>query len=94
MATATARVNPLKSGFFSLAARTLKRNVGACNALSILIASDAKGKSLARSYASEGGGKGSFMSKLLGRSVSPHTDAHSKVLTESLTLYELQCKYA
>eukprot|EP00112_Aurelia_sp_Birch-Aquarium-sp1_P006563 Seg1721.10 transcript_id=Seg1721.10/GoldUCD/mRNA.D3Y31 product="Protein NipSnap 1" protein_id=Seg1721.10/GoldUCD/D3Y31 len=93
MATAAVRINPLKPGIFSLAARSLKRNVGACNALDILIAPEVKEKSLARSYASEGGGKGSFVSKLLGRSVSPHTDAHSKVLTESLTLYELQFHY-
>ena len=26
--------------------------------------------------------------------VTPHTDAHSKVLTESETLYELQCMYS
>ena len=49
-----------------------------------------EGKGLLRCYSTE---KGNFLSKLLGRSVLPHTDAHSKMLTESLALYELQCKW-
>ena len=48
-----------------------------------------KGNGVLRCYTTE---KGNFLSKLLGRAVSPHTDAHSKVLTESLALYELQCE--
>eukprot|EP00794_Sanderia_malayensis_P014268 gene14268-15755_t len=46
-----------------------------------------------RKYSQDDARKGTFLNKLLGRSVLPHTDAHSKVLTESLTLYELQFHY-
>jgi len=56
----------------------------------VVSALSVKGKGVLRCYTTE---KGNFLSKLLGRAVSPHTDAHSKVLTESLALYELQFHY-
>ena len=80
----------LNFGIFALQAAS-KQQKGCFLNLSLVANSlGIKGKGLLRCYSSE---KGNILSKLLGRSVSPHTDAHSKVLTESLALYELQCKW-
>ena len=80
----------LNVGVFALQAATRQQRASGVKLGQALNALAIKEKRFLRSYSTE---KGNILSKLLGRSVSPHTDAHSKVLTESLALYELQCKY-
>ena len=71
---------------------TPQRNTELLKASRLLGVLSSKSLEFSRSYASEERTRGTFLSKLLGQSVSPHTAAHSKVLTESRALYELQCK--
>ena len=77
-------------GIFALQTTLKQKNGNAVKLSHVVSALGIKERGSNRSYSSD---KGNFLSKFLGRSVSPHTDAHSKVLTESLALYELQCKY-
>ena len=87
MASVRSAGNKLHSfGIFVLRSSAKRQNSQTVNLSHVASAFGVNGR---RSYSSE---RGTFLSKLLGRTVSPHTDAHSKVLTESLTLYELQCE--